>query len=328
MRFELPTMEEIRGVVAPPAAGVPLFLPVEDIDEDPDQPRKEFDEEALRGLAATIAAVGVRQPVSVRPHPKDPGRWILNFGARRLRASKMAGKGTIPAFEDRAAGSYDQVIENEQREGLKPLEIALFIQRQLDRGQSRADIARGIGKSPQYITHACALVDAPDWLMDLYRCSKCRGLLELYALRRLHAKNAGVVEAYAAGVAHVGRTALAHLKMRLAESEDGPPARGPDALADSVALVSKHRAASAADSPSGALHRMKSTGEGRARRTSCASQVVVRARHGGATVRVLLDDVPAEPDSVFVHGEDGVRTVARIDALVGLELGLARSLRP
>jgi len=186
MRFDLPTMDEIQGSARASAAGVPLQLPVDDIDEDLEQPRQEFDQESLVELAATIAGRGVRQPVSVRRHPGHPGRWILNFGARRLRAARLAGECTIAAFEDATADSYDQVIENEQREGLKPLEIALFVKRRLDRGESRAGIARRLGKSQPYITYACALIDAPDWLMALYRTGKCRGMFELHELRRLH----------------------------------------------------------------------------------------------------------------------------------------------
>ena len=53
---------------------------------------------------------------------------LNNFGARRLRASKLAGLTEIPAFIDTTAENHDQVIGNEQREGLKPLEIALFVQ--------------------------------------------------------------------------------------------------------------------------------------------------------------------------------------------------------
>jgi hypothetical protein len=72
--------------------GTPLMLPLNSIDEDPSQPRREFDADAFQQLADTIAARGVRQPISVRIHPTQPERWIVNFGARRLRASKLAGK--------------------------------------------------------------------------------------------------------------------------------------------------------------------------------------------------------------------------------------------
>ena len=108
-------------------AGAPLQLPIDAIEEDPDQPRQEFDPDGLAELAETIRERGVRQPISVRRHPEKPDRWMLNFGARRLRASKLIGKLDIPAFVDSTADSYDQVIENEQREGLKPLELALFV---------------------------------------------------------------------------------------------------------------------------------------------------------------------------------------------------------
>ena len=115
-----------------------------------------------------------------------PSRWVLNFGARRLRASKLAGLTTIPAFVDASADSYDQVIENEQREGLKPLELALFVQKRLALGDKQADIAKNLGKSRQWVTLATALIEPPDWLLQAYRDGRCRGMNELYELRRLH----------------------------------------------------------------------------------------------------------------------------------------------
>src|SRR5690348_14786788 len=108
-------------------AGQPLMLLLDSIDEDPAQPRREFDEQSLKELAETIVLRGVRQPISVRPHPDHPKRWILNTGARRLRAARLAGRTDIPAFVDTTSDSYDQVIENEQRESLKPIELALFV---------------------------------------------------------------------------------------------------------------------------------------------------------------------------------------------------------
>jgi ParB family chromosome partitioning protein len=110
---------------------------------------------------------------------------VLNFGARRLRASKLAGHTEIPAFVDETADSYDQVIENEHRQALKPLELALFVERQLKAGQSKAEVARRLGKSRAYLTYICALIDAPDWLLELYRSGRCRGPLELYEARLL-----------------------------------------------------------------------------------------------------------------------------------------------
>ena len=77
------------------------------------------------------------------------------------------------------------MIENEQREGLKPLELALFVQKRLALGDNQAEIAKRLGKSRQYVTLATALIEAPDWLLQAYREGRCRGINELYDLRRL-----------------------------------------------------------------------------------------------------------------------------------------------
>ena len=204
-------------------SGQPLLLPVEAIDEDPDQPRLEFDDESLRELAETIARRGVRQPISVRPHPVDPDRWILNFGARRLRASKLACKTDIPAFVDEASDSYDQVIENEQRKALRPLELAMFVQRRLARGETQAEIARLLGKSQPYIVYVSALIDAPHWLMELYRQGRCRGMIELYQLRRLHAIAPARVEQWVSEHAVIARADVQQLKGEFQETEPFVP---------------------------------------------------------------------------------------------------------
>ncbi len=150
LRLESLAMPELSGA----STGQPLSLPLDAIDEDPDQPRSEFDPVSLQELADTIAARGVRQPISVRPHATVPERWMLNFGARRLRASKLARQATIPAFVDETADSYDQVIENEQRESLKPMELALIVQRRSPRARRRqrslGGSARAASTSPRH----------------------------------------------------------------------------------------------------------------------------------------------------------------------------------
>ena len=226
MRFDLDALPQIGGVGNGQGAngeGVPLQLAVDAIDEDPSQPRQEFDAEPLQQLAASIAERGVLQAISVRRHPDREDRWILNFGARRLRASKLAGRSQIPAFVNETANSYDQVIENEQREGLKPLELALFIQRRLASGESQTDIARQMGKSRAYVTYAMALIDAPDWLMSVYREGRCRGLHELYELRRFHEAAPRVVEDWLNGAGTVTRVNLQTLKERLHSVESASP---------------------------------------------------------------------------------------------------------
>lgn len=220
----------------PPAGGeggTPLRIPLDTIDEDPDQPRQEFDEQSLDELAETIRERGVRQPVSVRTHPTQPGRWMLNFGARRLRACQRVGLSEIPAFVDQTANSVDQFIENEQRKGLSPLEIALFVQRALNQGQTQADIARAIGKSRQYVTLATALIDPPDWLMAAYREGRCRGLTELHELRKLAGEHPQYVEAWVSDRQAITRDMVLSLRSDLAEGS-GSVRRGTSALIESV----------------------------------------------------------------------------------------------
>jgi ParB family chromosome partitioning protein len=233
---------------APDASGRPMLLLIDGIDEDPEQPRHEFDANGLLELAATIRDRGVRQPISVRPSTQQPGRWVLNFGARRLRASKLAGLTEIPAFIDTTADNYDQVIENEQREGLKPLEIALFVQKRLASGDNQAEIARRLGKSRQYVTLATALIEPPDWLLDAYRQGRCKGMTELYELRRLHGEHAEQVEAWASDREPMTRERIASLKRELsqpllesADAAETAPAAAP--VSASVGSINQARQA-------------------------------------------------------------------------------------
>jgi ParB family chromosome partitioning protein len=210
-------LDDLAALDAPTLenTGQPLMLPVESIDEDPEQPRREFEDNRLEDLAETIRSRGVRQPISVRPNLQAPGRWMLNFGARRLRASKMAGMAEIPAFIDTTADSYDQVIENEQREGLRPLELALFVQKRIALGDNQAEIAKRLGKSRQWVTLATALIEPPDWLLQAYREGRCRGTNELYDLRRLHGEYGDAVEAWAAQQPTITRDRLAEFRTTL-----------------------------------------------------------------------------------------------------------------
>jgi ParB family transcriptional regulator, chromosome partitioning protein len=194
------------------STGAPRLIPLADIDEDPEQPRQEFDEGRLAGLADTIRQRGVLQAISVRSHPSAAGRWMLNYGARRLRASRLAGQADIPAFVDRAADDYAQVIENEQREGLTVLELALFVKKRLARGDSQATIARLLGKSPAHITMVCAMIDPPDWLLDAYRSGRCRGVSELYELRRLHESRPDAVRDLLARPETVSRASMRSIR--------------------------------------------------------------------------------------------------------------------
>jgi ParB family chromosome partitioning protein len=293
---DLALLEIEADVAAGLKQGTPLILPIGSIDEDPAQPRREFDLVALQELADTIALRGVRQPVSVRPHPDagQAGRWMLNFGARRLRASKLAGKLEIPAFVDVLADNYDQVIENEQREGLKPLELALFVQERLRCGETQADVARRLGKSRQYVTRVTALIEAPQWLLDAYRAGRCRGMNELYELRKLHAESPVQVEAWVNGGHSITRERLQLLRASLLCEPEANPIASP----------------SAADASSPVVARVATSVEfGQATATVSAPKVapkpspcwILQASLDGEIVSIVVDAVPEQAGWVFVR---------------------------
>lgn len=316
---------ELLDQVPAVATGKPLQVPIDLIDEDPDQPRMEFDQLSLQEMADTIAQDKVHQPISVRPHPERAGRWLLNFGARRLRASKQAGKTEIPAFVDETADSYAQVIENEQRQALKPLELALFIQRELHKGVSQAHVAKRLGKSGAHITYLCALIDAPEWLMVVYRDGKCVGVKELYDLRRLHERDPVRVEQWLQKQVTVSRVDVTRLQEELRTSVANTPCSA-SASSNVVPLASQANTAK----PPVKLPRANQTGQtssrGRemqpqARASEGAVGVHVVAVCDGRTVRVMLDQVPHEVGQVFVTYADGHQCEAvSISCLQSLQL--------
>ena len=103
-----------------------VSLPIEEVVPNREQPRRQFDEDALAELSASIAQHGVLQPLLVRPMPD--GTYQLVAGERRWRASQMAGLTEVPVvirdMDDKEAAEL-ALIENLQREDLDPMEEAL-----------------------------------------------------------------------------------------------------------------------------------------------------------------------------------------------------------
>lgn len=303
MRFDLDALPQIGQETT--SDGTPPMLHVEAIDEDPKQPRCEFDPEPLQQLAASIAQRGVLQAISVRRHPDQPDRWMLNFGARRLRASKLAGLTQIPAYVNETATSYDQVIENEHREGLKPLELALFVQSRLSLGESQAEIARRMGKSRQYVTMATALIDAPDWLISAYREGRCRGLNELYELRKLAGDHPQYVESWTADRDAITRDRVTALRADLADGSANVR-RGTSALIQAVAErgAQRHEPEASAPSP----EQMTPSSRRRA-----SPKLRLLAGLDGTDVVVDTQSAPPEAGQVFVRAVGG-GTAEAVDA--------------
>ena len=117
-------------------------IELDKIHANPNQPRREFNEEALQELAESIKELGVIQPLTLRKN--DDNSYQVIAGERRFRASQLAGKNSIPAYILNANDKDTMemaLIENIQREDLNPLEIALAYQLSKRVGKGRATIA-------------------------------------------------------------------------------------------------------------------------------------------------------------------------------------------
>jgi ParB family chromosome partitioning protein len=158
-----------------PAEGEIVEIPVGRIEPGPFQARREFNEDALAELAASIAEHGVMQPVVVRPLAGE--RYQLIIGERRWRASQRAGLEKIPALVrdvDDLTSSEMMLVENLQREDLNPLEEANAYRRLTEDFQlTQEEIARRVGKSRSFIANSLRLLQLPGEILDLLN----RGLL-------------------------------------------------------------------------------------------------------------------------------------------------------
>lgn len=161
--------------------GQPISISIDRIDEDPDQPRRSFDEQKLGELAESILQHGLLQPIVAR-QASEKGRYIIVMGARRYRAAKRAGLCDIPAFIHAAgpADRYAQMIENIQRDDLNAPEIAAFIADRLEQGDNQADIARKLGKPRDWVSRYASVQSMPEFLRSKLAGSSIRAVYELY----------------------------------------------------------------------------------------------------------------------------------------------------
>ncbi len=149
-------------------------IPLNNIEVNPFQPRVEFNEEALEDLANSITIHGVIQPVTVRALSED--KFQLIAGERRLRASKLAGKKSIPAYV-RTANDQEALeialIENIQREDLNAIEVGITYQRLLDEcSLTHEKLSERLGKSRSVISNFLRLLKLPPTVQTAVKTKK------------------------------------------------------------------------------------------------------------------------------------------------------------
>ena len=150
-----------------------MFVPIEQIDANPDQPRRLFRPEELEELAASIREKGVLQPLIVRSNPKKPDNYEIVAGERRWRAAQMAQLHQLPVL----IRDYSDIevleiaiIENVQRADLNPVEEATGYRQLMDRfGHTQEKLAAALSKSRSHIANLMRLLQLPDDVLDLVR---------------------------------------------------------------------------------------------------------------------------------------------------------------
>jgi ParB family chromosome partitioning protein len=153
-------IKSINDTNADKLVGSILEVDIDSIEINPFQPRTNFNEEALQELAASIKELGVIQPITVRK--LDYNKYQLISGERRLRASKLVGLETIPAYIRIANDNESLVmalVENIQRHDLDPIEIALSYQRLIEEIQlTQEQMSERVGKKRSTITNYLRLL--------------------------------------------------------------------------------------------------------------------------------------------------------------------------
>ena len=150
-----------------------MTVSVYDIDTNPDQPRKSFDEEKLKELSASLKQHGIVQPLIVKKHDD---RFIIVAGERRFRAARMAGIKTVPCILSEAGEEQLQeisLIENIQREDLNPMEEAAAVKFLMDQHDlTQEEVAARLGKSRPAIANTLRLMNLPESIRALIKAGK------------------------------------------------------------------------------------------------------------------------------------------------------------
>lgn len=205
-------LDAIFGTAAPVQQSKPMTemaeVTLSAIEPNPLQPRTMFDDEALQELSASIAQLGVIQPITLKPNGKD--KYIIISGERRWRASQLAGLETIPAYirevDDENLHAM-ALVENIQRENLNAIEIALGMKRLIEEcGLTQEAMAEKVGKKRSTVSNYMRLLSMPsevqlalkDGIITMGHAKAIGGLeldLQLKALKKCVKKSLSVRQA-------------------------------------------------------------------------------------------------------------------------------------
>ena len=295
---------DLSGLDAPTApADRAARAPLRRFEEDPENPRTEFEGPEFDSFVADIKQRGILQPLVVTKTAH--GKLRIRFGARRFRAAAILKLDYIPYVvvdDERQLDSYAQVSENEQRKNLEPLELARFIARRVQAGEAKGFVAEKLGVPAHDVTYLLSMLDAPDFICELYTSGKCRSPQFLYRLRRLFEKHPELVRNR---VEALGPITHADLDSITAEIE-GPKEQTKKAPLDADADPPTAQAASApASKVAPPAHQPRIEPSPRAAKESDRiRKPLLLGRHDERDVMLVLSKRPSSGGQIFVRYED------------------------
>ena len=217
-----------------------LTLPISKVEPRKEQPREYFDEQALAELADSIAQYGLIQPITVRK--LDSGYYQIIAGARRWRASRLAGLDEVPVrvieADDRLTAEL-ALVENLQREGLNPIEEAKGYRTLIEaHGLTQDEVAKSVGRSRPAVTNALRLLSLSPMVLEMVEkgelsAGHARALLTVSeADKQLDAANEVIRKSYS-----VRKTE--QLASRLSKEAKSEPSKATGISVDYAAEVSE-----------------------------------------------------------------------------------------
>lgn len=328
--LDLSVLDDVpRGALAANQIGIVLALPLDKVEEDPGQPRQIFSQPELEQLADSIRERGVQTPIVVRPSAAGGAMHRIVHGARRYRASKLAGSVTIPAIIQADMGRFDeysQVVENLQREDLKPVEIAEFIRRRRAAGDRNSDIARRLGVRPEFVTWHLALFAAAAPVLSAFHEGRITGAQQVYRLNLLHERAPDRVQALLDSARDITQRMITDLAAEIegragAAGGDAPDAAESGGTASAAArktALTLRAGPTASRGPGGAGGREDGSAGGPD--PDRLDRPLLRATHEGREVTVQLFRRPLARGHAFVVSDDGHAHDVELTALSDLML--------
>ncbi|HCW5914769.1 ParB/RepB/Spo0J family partition protein [Acinetobacter baumannii] len=180
------------------------ILAIDDVQEDPNNPRKKYNEEKIVELALSIAAVDQLQPISVRDNPEEKGKYLANFGSSRIRAIRWLkenmpdhpNSSTIKAVINNNFRKMGKLVENVQREGLTAFEIGMMLKEEVEEtGITPKEICSEVGKDKTWVSRHLKVAEVSEYVKSLINEGVISNVEVILNVEKLYKENADKLKA-------------------------------------------------------------------------------------------------------------------------------------